>query len=46
MTVYEGVMRQGSHVVNMNSQNLETGLYYYRTTFEGREKVMKMLVVK
>ena len=46
MTVYEGVMRQGSHVVNMNSQKLETGLYYYRTTFEGREKVMKMLVIK
>jgi serine protease len=44
--VFVGKLKQGNHQIEINSQNLKTGLYYYRTTFEGQEKVMKMLVVK
>jgi serine protease len=44
--VFDGTLKQGNHQIEINSQNLPIGLYYYRTTFEGLEKVMKMVVVK
>jgi subtilisin family serine protease len=46
LIVFDGILKQGSHEVLIDSQNLQTGLYYYRTTFDGLEKVMKMVVIK
>jgi subtilisin family serine protease len=39
-------LKEGSHSVNMNASNLNSGVYIYRLSFSNTAKALKMIVVK
>lgn len=45
-TVYDNDLKRGKHTFTINTVDLNSGIYFYRTAYEGLEKVMKMMVVK
>lgn len=39
-------LRKGTYTYEINISNLNSGIYFYRATFDGQEKTLKMLVQK
>ena len=45
-TLFNGELKKGTHSFNLNAFNLNSGIYFYKTSLEDLEKVKKMVVVK
>ncbi|MDA9555674.1 S8 family peptidase [Pelobium sp.] len=45
-TLINDTLNKGNHTFNIDVTGLSSGLYFYKTTFENLEKVMKMIVSK
>ncbi|MBK0382419.1 S8 family peptidase [Pedobacter sp. SD-b] len=45
-TLFNNDLKKGTHNFTLDANKLNTGIYFYRASFEGLEKVMKMVVVK
>ncbi|TKB98719.1 S8/S53 family peptidase [Pedobacter cryophilus] len=45
-TLLNAELKKGTHSFNLDASNLNSGIYFYKTSFEGLEKVMKMVVIK
>lgn len=45
-TLLNAKLNKGTHSFNLDASNLNSGIYFYKTSFEGLEKVMKMVVIK
>ncbi|MEO5910555.1 MAG: S8 family serine peptidase [Pelobium sp.] len=45
-TVYDNDLKKGKYTFTINATELNSGIYFYRTSYEGLEKVMKMMVIK
>ena len=39
-------LRKGTYTYEINTVNLNSGIYFYKTAFEGQEKTLKMLIQK
>ena len=39
-------LRKGTYTYEINASDLNSGIYFYKTAFEGQEKTLKMLVQK
>lgn len=45
-TVFEDNLKKGIYVYSMDLSGMKTGVYFYRCSFNGEEKIKKMLVVE
>lgn len=45
-TLFEGMKPTGNHTIAFNASSLNSGVYYYSLTFDGRTLSKKMLLIK
>ncbi|MBU0695466.1 MAG: S8 family peptidase [Bacteroidetes bacterium] len=45
-TIYNQQITKGTKIIEINTSNLNSGIYFYKVSFEGLERVMKMIVMK
>jgi hypothetical protein len=46
LEVFNQELRKGTYTYEINASDLNSGIYFYKTAFEGQEKTLKMLVQK
>ena len=45
-TIAEGMQQAGSHSLTFSAENLNSGVFFYRLSYNGKSEVKKMLLIK